>query len=60
MSIWNEPRSKMGLPPHGLKGWMLACQIPLPPPAPRALMVPNIWEAGGELPSGSDACLFKK
>lgn len=38
MSARNEPRSKMGLPPHGLAGWMLACQIPwpaspLPPPA---------------------------
>lgn len=61
MSIQNEPRSKTVLPPHGLEDWMLACTPhPPAPPAPSVLMVPNIWEAGGELPSVSDACLFKK
>lgn len=46
MRIQNEPGSKMGLPPRGFEGWRLAYTPPL-----RAVMVPNIWEAGGELPS---------
>lgn len=60
MSIQNEPGSKMGLPPHGFEGWMLAYISPFPP-LPHVLMVPNIWEAEeGGCPLVSDACIFKK
>lgn len=38
MSIQNEPRSKMGLPPHGFEGWMLAYIFTAPTASPNPVL----------------------